>query len=102
MRFGSKNHNANIYPTYDIIVKAKKDCYPPIETVTINEISAEVTLQGIVNHTITRLVLFQKDVLIQHAKDLEDGLTMIFKWGCDGSSGHSSYKQKFAEGIKNR
>lgn len=99
MRFGAKNHNANIYPTYDIIVKAKKDCYPSIDTVTVTEISAEVTLQGIVNHTVTRLALFQRDVLIQYVKDLEDGLTMIFKWGCDGSSGHSSYKQKFAEGT---
>ena len=29
--------------------------------------------------------------------DADTMLTLIYKWGCDGSSGHSTYKQKFSE-----
>lgn len=98
MQSGAKARHANIYPPYHTILQAKKDCYPEAEAIRITEISAEVTVQALVNHTITRLAMVQEDVFSQNIDDLSHGLKIIFKWGCDGSSGHSNYKQKFTEG----
>lgn len=94
VRSGAKQRNADIYPSYSSIQKAKKACYPPKESIIITEISAKVQLQSLVDKTVTRLVMVQEDVLIQEAES-EDSLTTIYKWGCDGSAGHSRYKQKF-------
>lgn len=96
MQSGAKLRHANIYPSYNSILKAKKDCYPSPESLEIGDISAEVKLQALVDHTITRLAIVQQEVLIQKLQDLSDGLKIIFKWGCDGSSGHSNYKQVFS------
>ena len=96
MQSGVKMRNADIYPSYDGILKAKKECCPRVESITISETSAEITVRALVDHTITRLATVQEKVLSQKIDDLSDGLTIIFKWGCDESSGHSAYKQKFS------
>lgn len=97
MQAGAKKRNANIYPSYNKILKAKNDCYPDLESINITETSAEILLQSLVDHTVTRLSITQNDILRQNIENLSDGLTIIFKWGCDGSSGHSAYKQQFLE-----
>lgn len=99
MRIGAKSRNANIYPSYHRILEAKKNCYPS-SGIRISDVSAEVTLQDLVNHTASRIVehtcILQEEQLIQ-PKCSE--LTLIYKWGCDGSSGHSTYKQQFSSNI---
>ena len=55
--------------------------------------AAEVSLQALLDHTITRLLSAIENVLA--SANLTSELTMFFKWGCDGSSGHSAYKQRF-------
>lgn len=103
MQSGAKERNANIYPSYNLIKKAKEDCYPDEEFISISDITGEVRLQALVNHTTQRLVLLQKDVLEQNISELKNGITLFYKWGCDGSAGHSTYKQKFtSEGSEAR
>lgn len=41
---------------------AKKLCYPPQESITVTDTSAEVALQALLNHTETRLLEVQKEV----------------------------------------
>lgn len=96
MRIGAKNHNADIYPSYHKLLIAKMECYPE-EGINISDISAEVTLQSLVDHTTKRILKQQKEVLNQHKCSK---LILSYKYGCDGSSGHSRYKQKFDDSYK--
>lgn len=54
-----------------------------------------MNLQSLVNHTARRIVETQKDIFILNRGLLSNELTLMYKWGCDGSSGHSTYKQGF-------
>lgn len=85
----------NIFPSYHSIVSAKKNCYP--SNITITESSAEIELQNLLDHTVTRIMESQKDVLSRVSNDSLDSLTLIGKWGFDGSTGHSEYKQNFSD-----
>lgn len=82
-----------VYPSYYSVQKAKNDCYTPENKITVNESGAKVELQAILNKTIERLFASQVDAF----KNLSScaSFTLFSKWGCDGSSGHSTYKQKF-------
>lgn len=92
-----KKRNANIYPTYDALLSAKVKCYPL--GVQITDSSAEVSLQSLVDHTATRIVEAHKDVFVNLNADT---ITAIYKWGCDGSSGHSTYRQSFNDPASNK
>lgn len=96
MRTECKKRNCNIFPAYHIIREAKKKCYPPNKSITITETSCTIKLQSLIDHTIERLAVIQEDVLKQTLTGNEK-IYIIFKWGCDGSSGHSQYKQKFTD-----
>lgn len=50
IRRETKSHNANVYPSYDNLLLAKKRCYP--ESMEITETYAEINLQSLVNHTV--------------------------------------------------
>lgn len=82
----------DIYPSYDQIKIAKHKCYP--DNIEVNEYSASVPLQELVNHTAKRLL----ESLNLGPNDFDDvsNLYLHFKWGCDGSSGHSEYHQKYS------
>lgn len=78
-------------------MKAKNRCYPPKQTFKITETLCEVDLQGLLNHTSMRLISLLVNDLKNQAED--SGivrLRLILKWGCDGSSGFSQFKQKFS------
>lgn len=84
--------NADLFPSYNQIFRAKSDCYPLFMKIT--ERGASITLQHLLDHTIKRLLLttdVQNTVLGMSSQDL----MLYSKWGCDGSSGHSAYKQNF-------
>lgn len=93
---GAKLHGANIYPPYHVLKLAKKECYPPDDMMKIADISAEIKLQALLDHTIIRLIKVQQEVISQNLPTDISELTLICKWGCDGSSGQSTYKQKFS------
>lgn len=91
-RNGAKLRHANIYPSYHRIKQAKEACYP--DTIKFTEISAEVELQALLDHTTERLLNYLKTDLCNIVQENDiTKCSMIFKWGCDGSSGHSRYKQ---------
>lgn len=54
---------------------------------------AEIQLQAVFNKTAERLICAQHKVL--KYVTLGSSFSLISKWGCDGSSSHSTYKQKF-------
>lgn len=55
-------------------------------------------LQSLLNHTASRIMESQKDVVIQTMADnVSKNLILIGKWGFDGSTGHSEYKQTFID-----
>ncbi|XP_024875226.1 uncharacterized protein LOC112456728 [Temnothorax curvispinosus] len=96
IRQSMKEHHCNLYPPYDKVSQAKVRCYPPRSDVTITETSAEVKLQALLNHTAERILLVQNDVIKSLLQETVKHMNLICKWGCDGSSGQSEYKQKFA------
>ncbi|KAJ8883036.1 hypothetical protein PR048_014875 [Dryococelus australis] len=58
----------------------------------------EVQLQSLLNHTAECLLIVQETVLqTNFPNERKYILQMTHKWWCDGSSGHSGYKQKFSE-----
>lgn len=63
----------------------------------MSEDIAEVPLQNLLDHTILRLCDSLKEVLNSLKPDGCKNLNLICKWGCDGSSGMSQYKQQFSD-----
>lgn len=90
-----KNQGSNIFPPYYKVLEAKKQCYPV--NIGVNEYSATVPLQSLLDHTAERLLLGKSEGEI---RELNENLLLVSKWGCDGSSGHSEYKQIFIEKEK--
>lgn len=95
LRIGAKERGADIYPNYHRILNAKTLCYP--ENIVITETSAQVQLQSLLDHTVSRLVNVSQLVLDSINPTLLQKAELLLKWGFDGSSGQSLYKQKFSE-----
>ncbi|KAK9745448.1 hypothetical protein QE152_g6951 [Popillia japonica] len=91
-----KSIGCKVLPSYHALIEAKKKCYPDL--IEIMEVSAEINLQRIINHTVQRICEVQQEVLLQMKSELRN-VCFLFKWGCDGGSGYSSYKQSFSQAI---
>jgi hypothetical protein len=50
-----RSSNKNIYPSYTLIQRAKKECYPKEEFITVTKTTSEIRLQDIMDHTSSRL-----------------------------------------------
>lgn len=62
----------------------------------MTESSAEVPLQSLLNHTVSRIAESQIEVLSSfHKSDSVVNLQMFYKWGADGSGSQSNYNQHF-------
>ncbi|KAK5648374.1 hypothetical protein RI129_003266 [Pyrocoelia pectoralis] len=83
------------FPSYKIVQAAKKECDPNREFITVTSTCAEVALQALLDHTVNRLVLTLEPVIDSLNDEELEQLCLFLKWGFDGSSGHSSYKQAF-------
>lgn len=55
--------NKAIYPCYSVLKKATNECYPKAESITITETSAEINLQDLLDHTISRLSIYLEEIL---------------------------------------
>ncbi|KAK9711240.1 hypothetical protein QE152_g25577 [Popillia japonica] len=78
-----------------IIFTYKKQCYP--SNIKISETEVQIPVQDILNHAIQRLAYVQQDVLLLHHDHASNiPIQVTYKWGLDGSGGHSIYKQCFA------
>lgn len=94
IRLQAKNKNANLYPSYNNVREAKSRCYPEKNCIFVSEISAEVKLQGLLDHTIRRICQSINELNLSLLEN--QNLILISKWGFDGTSGKSQYKQKFS------
>lgn len=63
--------------------------------ITVTETSASVTLQELLNHTVERILSSQCDVIKSLPCNRTYEFQLISKWGCDGTSGQSRFKQIF-------
>lgn len=92
LRDAAIQNEFNPYPSYYQIQKAKEDCYPSSEYISVSEVSAKIQLQALLNHTTYRIL---KTIPNLTSKKVN----LVCKWGCDGSSGQSQYKQKFENAL---
>lgn len=88
LKESASEQGIDIYPSYYKIKQAKQDCYPVKETVTVNEDGAEILLQALLDLTVTRIVS-ANNLLFKTG----DEVVLTSKWGFDGASGQSHYKQ---------
>lgn len=99
IRKRAKGKNANIFIPYDELASARERCYPQHSTMTITERGAVINLQQLLNHTCSRIL--QIPNLASSFANCNDKISvfMTSKWGCDGASDQSQYKQKFMDGT---
>jgi len=97
LRNVSMENDCFLYPAYKCVYQAKLRCYPPKSDISITESKAEVGVLALLDHTINRILSIQKEVIQTLSAEILENLTLICKWGCDGTSGHSRYKQKFSD-----
>ena len=89
------NMNNPGYPPYKKVLEVKKACYP--KNMCLKGHSARVPLQHLCDHTIERLCLYLKEVIDQLSSHELSRLKFFCKYGSDGSSSQSNYKQKFTD-----
>lgn len=58
------------------------------------ESCSKVGLQELLDHTVTRIMMTKSE---NEVAEFPNELQLVSKWGCDGSSGHSEYHQKFTD-----
>lgn len=63
-----------------------------------SETSAEIKLQALLDYTFKRIFKTIENNLEINCNEL----TLLIKWGCDGSSWYSEYKQKYQESNNNK
>ena len=99
IRNNAKLFNADMYPLYDEIRKARQECYPKKESITCTESVGQVELESLLHHTTQRLAQVNsvkeniEKMLKESKADRVNGV-LTCKWGFDGASGQSEYKQK--------
>ena len=88
LRAVSLQYGHSMYPSYHQVLSAKKKTYPNLEAISENEV--RVNLQSLLDLTTERFLN------IYNSSDLAcfDSLEFVFKYGMDGASGYSKYKQK--------
>ena len=93
IRLQAKTKGCNIYPSYNKVRAAKEHCY--LDSIIVTEDECEVKRQQLLDHTAILLLLAQQEVVTAAVLAGEtSNLVLVSKWRCDGSTGHSQYKQK--------
>lgn len=68
----------------------------PKSQISLTETCAEIQLQSLLDHTVSRILLTQNDVIQSLPYEKIREMFLLCKWGCDGTSGQSTFKQKFS------
>ncbi|XP_066952690.1 uncharacterized protein [Macrobrachium rosenbergii] len=93
LRQGALHHGFDLYPSYHEVLKAKSQTYPL--NIFVNETECSVRLQEILDLTAKRILMtYEEDILKKFSK-----FTIVSKYGMDGSTGYSKYKQRSEEEI---
>lgn len=85
--FGSKQ-----CPPYETLRTAKIDCYP--RDIIITEKGAEIKLQALLDHTVSRIISSITAMKEFEKKDCQD-FVLYGKWGMDGASSQQNFKQQW-------
>lgn len=89
-----RHSHKKMYPSYTLLQQEKNNCYPNKDSYRVTDTNAEVQLQHLMDHTVTRLLQYLEEVR-ETLSDVERcTLLLICKWGCDGSQ-QREYKRKF-------
>lgn len=88
LRKSAEQEGCFLYPSYYQIQQAKRECYPPQNSIMVTDTFAKITLQSLLDHTGRRILESLKCAVTGK-------LVLIGKCGFDGASGQSNYKQKF-------
>lgn len=92
-RQGALDHGFDLYPPYNLVREAKEGCFP--SNINVTDKGAEVPIQSLLNHTVTRLCEFKSQDITEHlSKALTDSLLLTSTYGFDGASGQALYKQR--------
>lgn len=82
----------DIFPSSKSIKETKENILKPITSpVYATNKSSKVELSQLLDNTASRIISTFSSEDIERCKDSE--VVLIFKWGCDGTSGFSEYKQ---------
>ena len=93
MRLSAEERGCKLYPAYKRVAKVKTECLSPASAFTVLPDQAQVELQPLLDLTAARLLHLQKPVLDSLPERWPVQLALHCKWGIDGSTGHSQYKQ---------
>ena len=99
----SKSKNADIFPPYDEVLIVKKSCCP--KNIWIEEAKAEVDLEELLHHTFNSIIKLDfvvekiKHLMVFNSSTISNNLNgvLLVKWGFDGATGQSEYKQRWSE-----
>lgn len=95
IRMENKQRNCNIFPSYKRILAVKAMCRP--NDVVVSERVAKVPLQKLLQHTATRIVEMQKEVILaamNFTKSTSIFAELILSYGFDSSTGQAQFKQQ--------
>lgn len=67
-----------------MLQKEKQKCYPDKTAYRVTETCAEIDLQNLMDHTVTRLLSHLKDVLPHLEEEENYSLVLICKWAVMG------------------
>lgn len=95
LRSANVEKKSTFFPSYDKVKGSKKKCYP--QGIFATESGASVPLQALLDHTAERIIMLQSDAIKSLCEKGIIDFNLICKWGCDGTSGQSAYKQKFSD-----
>ncbi|KAG8232440.1 hypothetical protein J437_LFUL012364, partial [Ladona fulva] len=95
LRKTSEKHGHKLYPNYNRVRLAKNAAYP--EGISVSEEKCEVELSALLTHTASRIIT---TLSLQISGKAVSSCTLMCKYGFDGSSGHSQYKQKWHQDGK--
>lgn len=82
------DYAAPVLPSYYKLLQAKERCYP--SDIEISESGARIKLQSLLDLTVQRILELAK----KKCDSSSEGLKLISKWGFDGASSQSTYKQR--------
>lgn len=92
-------HNHDLFPPYYKMLKAKQEAYPG--DLSFSDRTCEVPLQNLLDHTCQRIIKALNPSKSAINSDAPTSgvqtYTLYCKWGFDGSSGYSAYKQAWQE-----
>jgi hypothetical protein len=93
------NHNSKLIPPYHHLAYAKTASRPSASGMVITDSRASISLQCLMDHTVKRII---KGMAEEEIANCNENIELLSKWGCDGASGQSEYKQIQPDGFSDR